>query len=197
MCWYPALSMQSRGFGHSEAHLVRQRRVQGPYESNEKLRNATKLFEGQIHGSGMLPMPSLRGPCTENGLVHGTSTSNSRVRETAGGRQSPVPDRTVHGADISTRHECKTNLDVHIRHPSRAAFTGQGKVLCALQSQWLWQRTGRCGCSTNLGLCGGHLRTARAAMLWRSSLLRSWGLAGHWALISMRRATSLSATPAR
>ena len=28
--------------------------MQGPYETNEKLRNATKLFEGQIHGSGML-----------------------------------------------------------------------------------------------------------------------------------------------
>lgn len=27
--------------------------MQGPYETNEKLRNATKLFEGQIHGSGM------------------------------------------------------------------------------------------------------------------------------------------------
>ncbi len=27
--------------------------MQGPYATNEKLKNATKLFEGQIHGSGL------------------------------------------------------------------------------------------------------------------------------------------------
>ena len=44
--------------------------MQGPYETNEKLRNATKLFEGQIYGSGVLTTligrqtPSTRVCCT-------------------------------------------------------------------------------------------------------------------------------------
>ena len=36
-----------------EQHLKSISHVQGPLATNEKLRNATKLFEGQIHGSGM------------------------------------------------------------------------------------------------------------------------------------------------